>query len=238
MTKQLVPNKFSRKKYDGIIRGISIGSFLQMLEQERHSCKVRVQSDTKLGSLYLKNGDLIDAKHGQLRGIKAAYTIVSWKNSSIMLSKTASRSRQIKHSLGYILLNAAKQQDEQVETITRPIITRSSNKPGNHLDFHKIIKVLKSIAAIRYFYLINRAGKIVTHSAPNSTLGELFIYCVIASSNLSKPLQTTPPSRIHIQLKDGSSLLMLPKAGKILGLILEAHSSATEVSSQISAALD
>ncbi len=170
----------------GSIDGISIASFLQMLEQERHSCKVLVNAGNKLGYLYFFYGELIDAEFGQLSGIKAAYAIVSWESPSISLNETEDRDKTIEHPLGFILLN--------------------------------------------------KAGKIVVHSAPNVALGELIIYCIITSSNLRKSLKAKSPRRIQMQMEDGTSLLIIPKAGKILGMILTPNSSAIDVADRIHAA--
>jgi len=40
-----------------------------------------------------------------------------------------------------------------------------------------------------------------------------------------------------MQMKDGSSLLVIPKAGKIIGMILETHSSTEEIANRINAGL-
>ncbi len=222
---------------DGIINGISIASFLQMLEQERHNCRVQVHSDEKHGILYFKEGDLVDAEFEHLRGIEAAYAIVSWENSSIALAEAISRTRRIEHPLGYILLNAAKQQDEQNEEMVKPAITYITSEAKTDQEFKDTITVLSSINGIQYFYLLNKKGKVVAHSAPNPVLGELIIYCIMTSASLKKSLKTKSPRRIHMQMKDGSSLLILPKAGKILGLVLNPLSSASEISSQINSGL-
>ncbi len=237
MTDKRQNSDLLRGEGDGSINGISIASFLQMLEQERHSCRVQVQSVDKVGFLYFEDGDLIDAEQGHLHGIEAAYTVVSWEEPSIALGEAIARPRRIEHPLGYILLNAAKHQDEQAEEMTSPTITYVSSETKENNDYQTTINVLSGINGIRYFYLLNRAGKIVVHSAPNQTLGELIIYCIITSSNLKKSLQTKSPRRIHMQMKDGSSLLIMPKTGKILGMILDAHSSASEVTSQINTGL-
>lgn len=220
----------------GGISGISTASFLQMLEQELHSCKVVVQSEEKQGLLYFLEGDLVDAEYEQLTGIEAAYTIVSWQSPDISLNESVQRSRNIDHPLGYILLNAAKQQDEQTETMTEPTISYTSREAEQDPDFQATVRILTAIGGIRYFYLLNKAGKIVVHSAPNMALGEVIIYCIITSSNLRKSLQTKSPRRIHMQMEDGTSLLIIPKAGKILGMILEANSSGADVADQIHSA--
>ncbi len=220
----------------GSISGISIASFLQMLEQERHSCKVFVESANKQGFLFFDDGTLVDAEYKQLIGIEAAYNIVSWQNPSIALNESVTRSRNIEHPLGYILLNAAKQQDEQNETMNEPTISYTSDKAEQDPDFQATVTVLTAIRGIHYFYILNKSGKIVVHSAPNMALGELIIYCIITSSNLRKTLKTKSPRRIHMQMEDGTSLLIIPKAGKILGMILDANSSADDVADQIRSA--
>ena len=230
-------NNIPKETSGGAINGISIASFLQMLEQERHSCQVQVASNNRSGTLYFKDGALIDAEQEHLQGIEAAYTIISWENPSISLGKAVARSRLIEHPLGFILLNAAKQQDEQTETMAQTAITYVLKDAEENPDFQKSIRVLTAIEGIRYFFLLNKSGKIVVYSAPTPALGELIIYCIITSSNLRKILQVQSPRRIHMHMKDGSSLLILPKAGKILGMVLDAHSSVSEISNQINAGL-
>jgi Domain of unknown function (DUF4388) len=231
-------NALLQKNDTGSIDGISTASFLQMLEQEHHSCKVLVVAEDKQGSLFFLDGELIDAEFEQLTGIEAAYAIVSWSTPSISLNEVESREKNIDHPLGYILLNSAKQQDEQSENITmnEPTITYTSNNAERNADFQAAVTILSEISSIRYFYLINKAGKIVAHSAPNATLGELIIYCIITSNNLRKSFKVKSPRRIHMQMEDGTSLLIVPKDGKILGMILNPDSSAIDVADQIHSA--
>ncbi len=238
MTEEKKSDKNLPEEKDGNINGISISSFLQMLEQERHTCSVHVHSGDKYGVLYFDNGNLIDAVHENLPGIDAAYSIVSWENSSIALNDAVSRQQQIDQPLGYILLNAAKQQDEETDTMaTLPKTTWLLSETKNGSDFRDAVNTLSSIPSIRYFYLLNKAGKIVVHSAPNTELGELLIYCIITSSNLRKTLNVKSPRRIHMHMEDGTSILIIPKAGKIIGLMLEEHSSADEIASRINTGL-
>ena len=222
----------------GGIDGISISSFLQMLEQERHTCKVMVSAGDKQGYLFFLDGELIEAEFEQLFGIEAAYTIVSWEAPKISLNETEEKQRNIDHPLGFILLNAAKRQDERGEdtVVTEPVVTYTSNEVKQNPDFQSAVSILTATAGVRYFFLLNKAGKIVVHSAPNVALGELIIYCIITSNNLRKSLKAKSPRRIHMQMENGTSLLIIPKAGKILGMILYANSQANDVANHIHAA--
>lgn len=219
---------------NSLISGISIASFLQMLEQEKHTGNVHVHSGENTGIIFFQDGSLINAESGTQTGLDAAYTIIEWQTPKISLNEfTARVKKTITEPLGYILLNAAQQQDEKTETMTAPTITYVSDDTKDNDDFQKTATILSDIPDIRYFFILNKAGKIVVHSAPNTNLGELIVYCIITSSNLRKSLKVKSPRRIIMQMKDSSSLLIIPKAGKILGMILEAHSSASEVSNRI-----
>ncbi len=224
--------------------GISIGSFLQMLEQEKSSCTVRVQSGDNLGFLFFSDGDLIDAIDDNTTGIEAAYSIVAWEKTSISLDTAVERKKAIDYPLGYILLNGAKIQDEQQdekreektekkEAPPQPVITYISQDVKDDPDTQKTVKFLSSIPAIRDFYLLNKAGKVVVHSAANTAMGELIVYFIITSSNLRKSLKTKSPRRIVLQMKDGRSLLILPLAGKIIAITLASDYSADIIANQV-----
>lgn len=237
MIQESVTDNISSKQSKEGIKGISIASFLQMLEQERHTCRVQVQTEDQLGILFFEDGCLIDAEYGHERGIDAAYRIVSWENPSIALGDPVSRAKKIDLPLGYILLNAAKQHDEQTKEIAKPTITYASNNAEHNSDFQDTINALTTIDGIEHFYILDQTGKIVIYSAPDPIHGELIVYCIVTCSNLRKWLHTKSPRQIHMHMKDGGSLLILPKAGTILGMVLDQHSSAVEISDQINKAL-
>jgi len=215
------------------IHGISIASFLQILEQEKHTCSVQVEAENRQGVLHFNNGTLIDAEYEHLNGIEAAYAIVSWRDTSIILGESLPSPKRINHPLGYILLNAAKQQDEKSNAMITPKITYMSNGARTDPGFQKTVTALTTIPGIRHFYVLNKAGEIAVHSAPDSSLGELIVYCIITSSNLRKPLQTKSPRQILMQMTDGTHLFIVPKSGKILAMILEPNSSSMEIANRI-----
>lgn len=206
-----------------------------MLEQEKSSCTVNVQSGINQGVLFFSDGDLIDAENGQTSGIEAAYAIVSWEDTSIALGNPVERNRNIDYPLGYILLNAAKQQDEQQDQLqsegfsSPSPVTYLLDDMENDTSYQRAVTILSTITAVRHFYLLNKSGKLVLHSAPNAALSELIIYFIITSSNLSKTLQTKSPKRIVLQMNNGCSLLILPLDGKIVALVLESDNSPDEI---------
>lgn len=228
----------------GVISGISIASFLQMLEQECHCCQVRVVSGDDYGVLFFEGGELIDAECDNLTGLEAAYAILSWPEHAMVIGERAERPRRISHGLGFILLDAAKRQDERreerhEEPMNESNISYASEEARKSQELKDAVAALATIKDIRNFYLFNKSGKIVAHSAPSMALGELIIYCIITSSELRKSLDTSNPRRIHMLMKDGSSLLIMPKAGNVLGIIamvLNANSLLSDVVGRLNSA--
>ena len=66
--------------YGGQIRGISLASFLQMIELEGRSCALQISAKGKVGTIYLAGGKPVAAKMGLLRGKPAALHILTWQN--------------------------------------------------------------------------------------------------------------------------------------------------------------
>ena len=66
--------------YGGQIRGISLASFLQMIELEGRSCALQVTAKGKIGTIYIVNGKPVAAKMGLLKGKPAALHILTWQN--------------------------------------------------------------------------------------------------------------------------------------------------------------
>jgi Tfp pilus assembly protein PilZ len=72
-----------RINYGGQLHGISLASFLQMMELEKRSCTVKVMAKAKIGTIYLKRGQPIAARTGEVTGKPAALQILTWQNVSI-----------------------------------------------------------------------------------------------------------------------------------------------------------
>lgn len=66
--------------FGGQIRGVSLASFLQMMELERRSCRLQVSAKGKTGTIYIAKGKPVAAKMGLLSGKPAALHILTWQN--------------------------------------------------------------------------------------------------------------------------------------------------------------
>ena len=98
----------------GKIQGISLPSFLQMLELEGKSCNLSVVSGSKKGFLYLLDGKLIAAKTGKLSGKEAALEIIGWDQVLIEIDYSPSNvKQQFDVPLMRILLESRRRIDEK-----------------------------------------------------------------------------------------------------------------------------
>jgi DNA-binding response OmpR family regulator/predicted regulator of Ras-like GTPase activity (Roadblock/LC7/MglB family) len=98
----------------GHLQGITLPTFLQMVQADRKTCTLRVRSKGKVGLLHFKNGELLDAEAGALTGDRAAEVIVCWDAPEIeILAGRAQRARRVQMGLAELLLEAFRLKDEQ-----------------------------------------------------------------------------------------------------------------------------
>lgn len=230
----------------GLIAGVSLSSFLQMLEQERKSCTLFVSSGALTGSFFFEDGVLIDSQVGGEVGRGAAYEILSWGNPSFRVANAEDRMRRIHLPLAHILLDSAKQQDEENhDTEEDPGDETDTGIPvpgpvgEDHVDrtTRHVIQSITSIAGIKHFFLLNRRGKMITQSSRQRKMGDFITYCIVSGIQMRKVLEVKGPNRIHLVLENGETLLVIPGAGMIIGLLLDENASVDEVSDKLTPAL-
>jgi len=97
---------------ESVLNGISLENFLQMLEQERKTCTLRIISGYQMGYLYLGKGRLIDARTGSLREKKAALAILAWPNCTITLTENSEIKPAMNLSIQSLLMEWCIYKDE------------------------------------------------------------------------------------------------------------------------------
>ncbi len=97
----------------GHLQGITLPTFLQMIQADRKTCTLRVKSNGKSGLLHFKNGELFDAEMGTLAGDQAAQAIVCWDAPEIEILAGRARAKRVHMQLAGLLLEAFRQKDEQ-----------------------------------------------------------------------------------------------------------------------------
>jgi len=111
----------------GHVSGISLPSFLQLLELDKKTCTLTLSAGNLEGKMYFQQGELIDAHTGDLKGQEAAFEILCWDNTEIEIENICrKRERTITAPMGFILIESARMKDERG---SRPA---SSEKPENN----------------------------------------------------------------------------------------------------------
>ncbi len=104
----------------GHLSGVSLATFLQMIEADRKTCSVRVRSNGQLGQLHFRKGEIVDAQAGSLQGDAAALFIVCWDQPEIeLVSGRVAGPKRTGMTLREILMEGFRLKDESQRSTTR-----------------------------------------------------------------------------------------------------------------------
>lgn len=217
------------------IEGISLASFLQLLEHERKSCTLEVSNDNNSGRIYFHDGNLVDAEYGDLCGLDAAYAILSWDDASYYLTAAIERIARISLPLAHVILTASTLKDEKDDSSPPPAKPSTPANAGSALT--RIINKLTAIPGVIQYYLLNRQGKLIAQSTKNRAMGDFIAYCIVSALQMREALGARGLHNIRIRMADGTTLLIVPASGATIGLMLAREASIEEVYPQLRKAL-
>ena len=101
--------------YGGRVQGISLSSFLQMIELEECTCTLKISAKGKNGFLFFSKGVPVAAEYGAARGKPAALQIMTWENVSIDIDYSAhDKTREINKPLMGLLMESGRIVDEKL----------------------------------------------------------------------------------------------------------------------------
>lgn len=101
---------------ESILRGISLESFLQVLEVERKTCTLTITSGHRVGRLYVHEGILIHAETEHFESKAAAFAILSWPDYSIKIVEKCDALPTITDRLNAILMEWCVNKDHGLLT--------------------------------------------------------------------------------------------------------------------------
>lgn len=99
----------------GTLHNVSPAMFLQLIEMEQKTCTVRLEHRPSggRGALFFVQGELFDARFGDLQGLEAAYSIFAWEPVSLTLQNNCTvRENRIRKNLYPLILEAVRRRDE------------------------------------------------------------------------------------------------------------------------------
>lgn len=211
-----------------------MSSFLQMLEQERKSCTLIVNSEGREGQFYFDRGELMDAQYADEVGEMAVYAILSWNHPTFNVIGPEDRMHRIRLPLAHLLLNFAKIKDEDGHTSEADdagmmaLLQEDASILANPV-VKRLVQIIVGISEVKHYYLLNRQGQIITQSSRTLKLGDFITYCIVSGIQMRKALDAKGPNRIQLVMESGEILLIVPGAGMIIGLLLDDLASVNEV---------
>ena len=114
--KAIVSPPPARKDGSGVVSGISLQSFLQLINIESKTCTLTIRSEGKTGQMCLDKGDLMNAKTENNESSKAAQEIISWNDEGLTIEiedGCAETEKKIKYTIMSLLMEAARMADER-----------------------------------------------------------------------------------------------------------------------------
>ncbi|MEM9554013.1 MAG: DUF4388 domain-containing protein [Acidobacteriota bacterium] len=100
-----------QQSQSSILRGISLETFLQVLEVERKTCTLTVKAGNRQGQLYLHRGELIHAEAADREAKEAVFTMLGWSDYTIQIVETCNAEPTIQERLNSILMEYCVQKD-------------------------------------------------------------------------------------------------------------------------------
>lgn len=121
LEKQIKTRVLNSKVFDalsngegGMVHGISLASFLHMALLEKLTCMLQVRTAGAVGYLHLRGGNLIAAESGSMKNRSAAYEIISWDNTEVLLKEPAAGTKvEINQPLMDILTEALRLRNDK-----------------------------------------------------------------------------------------------------------------------------
>lgn len=212
---QLVVSLLDQDFTGGTLTGISLPSFLQLIEMEQNTCLMEVMTPGGQGLLYFNKGVLYDALYGEAKADEAALNMLSMDDVKISFRNLPSKKlkKKVQKSLMKLIMEGVRLKDERAamggsgETLppevegpdaaaaqTREIPDNvkedeSTKGVGKMADIKEILEKFKVIDGFQAVGAFSPNGELVADCNMNgSNLGEMG---ALANDVLLKAQKTT-----------------------------------------------
>lgn len=117
---KIIMSTLQKEADGGIMHNVSPTVFLQLMEMEAKTCTIRILNKINGmgGILYFIDGNLLDARVGEIQGLDAAYKVFGWEDVTIFIqNECAPRKNVINSQLQPIIMKAVGMKDEEEEPL-------------------------------------------------------------------------------------------------------------------------
>jgi len=94
--------------------GLTLPAFVQLISDEQRSCTLTAEFAGETGTLYFKNGELLDAETGALSGDEAVYYMATWDHATYDISRQCSKTiKKVSGTVGDLLMEGRARKDDK-----------------------------------------------------------------------------------------------------------------------------
>ncbi len=166
----------------GRIHGVTLSSFLQLLNLEKKTCTLTLSVNKNQGVIHCVEGEIIGAQTGEYTGKAAFYKIMEWDDPAIMIREGCPNTqRQIDVPLMHLLMESHQAMDERTSDESEPddfgIISYATD-PGTQsndakkcndrpldLNYMKLASELSENPEILRFEILNDKGLVLNETS-------------------------------------------------------------------------
>lgn len=170
----------------GVLEGMALGTFVQMVAVENKTCTLRVAAGAKAGALYFSCGELMTAETESARGEPAALDILSWDGASIeVIPSCRELRREVELPLSHLLMEAFRLKDERVRAAPPPApgLERRPAPRRGAATLQEQLRVLREVDGYRGSALLGFTGDALVSDAADPSL-DLPAACAMGSGIL------------------------------------------------------
>ncbi len=133
--------------FAGTLKNVQLADFLQMWCLGGNNTAIRVTKDSRVGTIYLVDGEIVHAKAGDIVGEEAFYTVMRWSSGAFESIVTSlPEESTISQGWQYLLMESSRRIDEDKEAAdeagTKAIELKDSGSPAHDQQADKPIRVL------------------------------------------------------------------------------------------------
>ena len=114
----MIEEVLGKEAAGGIMNEVSPPVFMQLMEMDARTCTIRMLDNLsdRGGILHFNQGELYEARVGEVSGLDAAHQIFSWDRTTIFISNECSiTENRINANLGSIIMKAVGMKDESAD---------------------------------------------------------------------------------------------------------------------------
>lgn len=240
---QLILSILEHDTTGGVVTGISLPSFLQLIEMERSTCLMEIKGPGAIqGLLYLNNGELWDAVMGKISGKEAALKLLALDDVKISFRTLPSKKlkKRIDVHLMNLLMESACLKDEMALAQDPPTAPANGGEAAETTynkkielrkgddemaDIKEVLEKFKSIDGFQAVGAFSPNGEIVaecnTSGANLAELGALANDVLLKAQKATEMMNVGRGQLVHVEA---------PKAHVICRCLNEATDFATTAS--------